>query len=527
MVVSGGRACFVALVLLTVTAMGPGAAAGGQQPSAGDACRDAVPSTTALCVGFDAAADQAQHRCPLLSDTITLVCAMGRGNAQEATVLCRHTQEIYTGPGPECKLAESFIDGGGQLCLFATGSGACGVLRTHAPDPALVDAFEAGALAASLALQRRLSDDLPLVAAPWVSTHNSFNAAVYDPTLSGLDPNQYYSLSDQLRMGVREIELDPHWMPSIYAGGAPAPVLCHGRPPEEGHVGCTTEVLLETRLGEIRAWLDANPSEVIMIEINDRIGAAAGYDATASALEAALGDRVYRPAASSRACSDGLPLEVSRSDVRAAGKQVILTADVCGSGSAYAALVHDHSPRINGGTPTSNDCVVPAGDYASNVVRYHEDSTMVDAVVSAGETRFDAADVSRLDRCGTNMISLDRIHPEDPRLAALAWVWDEFQPATGNTDDCAAHMPGGRLTATDCSRQVFFACRDASGWTFTAARGAWYDGSAACAASGAAFDVPRSAADNEALKSAKAAAGALAVWVNLTDAGADGHWRVG
>lgn len=518
----------VAFVLLAVSGLGPGAAAGGQQPSAGDACRDTVP-VEAACAGFDVVADAARDRCLLLSDTITLVCAMGRGNVHEAATLCRHAQELYTGPGPECKVAETFVDGAGHMCLAATGSGACGVLRTNVPDPALVDAFEQGAVAASLALQRRLSDDLPLTAAPWVSTHNSFNAVAYDPTVSGMDPNQYYSLTDQFRMGVREIELDPHWMPTVHAAGAPAPVICHGRTPEEGHVGCTTEVLLETRLAEIRAWLDTNPGEVILIELNDRIGAAAGYDGTAAAIEATLGDVVFRPADSGQSCADGLPLGISRADVRAAGKQVLLTADACGSGSAYGALVHNHAGRRNGGTPGGSDCVYPAADYASNVVRFHEDSTMVDAIVSGHESRFDASDVARLDRCGTNLVSLDRIHPQDPRLEALAWVWDEFQPARGDFDDCAAHMPGGRLTATDCGRQVYFACREAGSgaWTFTTTRGDWASGSSACAAAGGAFDAPRSAADNEALKSAKAAAGTLAVWVNLTDAGADGDWRLG
>ncbi len=463
---------------------------------------------------FDVAAQQAQDGCPLLSDTITQVCALSSGNAHGASSLCRHAQETQARQGPECKVLETFMDGGGQICLATIGSSACGVLRTHVPTAADIEAFEASPTHATLELQRRLADELSLAHAPWVSTHNSFNAVAYEPTLSGMDPNQYYSLTDQFRMGVREIELDPHWMPSVQAGGAMAPVICHGRPPEEGHVGCTHEALLEDRLHEIRAWLDspASGGDVILIEINDRIGAPAGYDATAATLQATLGDLIFRPGDSGQSCSDGLPLEVSRSDVRAAGKRVLLTADSCGSGGAYAALVHHHGPRENGGNPDGTDCIHPAATYASNMVRFHEDSTMVDAVVSGHESRFSAQEVQRLDRCGANLLSLDRIHPDDPRLAALAWFWDMDSFAQGA---CAAHMLRGQHIATDCQRRAPFACRAPSGWEFTAHADQWTEGTTACAAMGASFDVPRTAADNEALKQAKSAAGVLATWVNL------------
>src|SRR5688500_5655601 len=87
----------------------------------------------------------------------------------------------------------------------------------------------------ALALQYDLAADVPLRNAPWVGTHNSFNSvAEMGPTLSTLDANQQIPLASQLDQGVRSLELDLHWFPSLRAGGF-APVICHAL---EGGAGC-------------------------------------------------------------------------------------------------------------------------------------------------------------------------------------------------------------------------------------------------------------------------------------------------
>jgi len=64
------------------------------------------------------------------------------------------------------------------------------------------------------------------------------------PSISNNDSNQHVSLVDQLRLGVRGIEIDIHWMPSVWANGSNAVVVCHGRPESELNIGCTDERLL-------------------------------------------------------------------------------------------------------------------------------------------------------------------------------------------------------------------------------------------------------------------------------------------
>ena len=99
----------------------------------------------------------------------------------------------------------------------------------------------------------------------WVGTHNSFNTASNTPpSLSNTDGNQRLSLVEQLEVGIRGIEIDIHWMPSIWANGANAVVVCHGLPESQLNGGCTDERRLPDELAPIGAWLrqPANRSDV-------------------------------------------------------------------------------------------------------------------------------------------------------------------------------------------------------------------------------------------------------------------------
>jgi hypothetical protein len=147
-----------------------------------------------------------------------------------------------------------------------------------------VAAHEASWLGRALELQHRLGDALPFRDAMWVGTHNSFNTVSNSPpSLSNQDSNQHLSLVDQLRLGVRSLEIDVHWAPSLETGGAKAPVVCHGRPPSELNAGCTVERLLADELAPVAAWLadDDHAGDVLLLYVEDQIDEAAGYVAAA------------------------------------------------------------------------------------------------------------------------------------------------------------------------------------------------------------------------------------------------------
>ena len=400
----------------------------------------------------------------------------------------------------------------------------------------------------ALSLQRGLDDSAPLVEEQLPHTHNSFNASSYSlgstsyyPTLTNQDPNQVYSLTDQLRMDVRAIEIDLHWMPSPYAAangrtdtGGKWVTMCHG---DNGlvtgvHVGCSWDRPLEDGLTEVRAWLDANPDQVILLyfenQLTDETGAynPQAHDIAASIISDKLGSKVYRPAVGQPCAS--MPMDtVSAADIRAAGAQVLIVGN-CGAGGAWGTWVHERGPRWDEhGDPASyNDSACNADRAArqsdATFRRYFEDSTWLANMQNGKNSLTTPPIVARMVQCGVNIIGLDQLTPQDPRLAALVWSWAQNEPAA-DAGNCALSGNDGRFHAGDCKDKHSAACVDASGaWHVTAATTKWDKASAACSKefSGSRFAVPANGFRNELLVAAKGSVSD--VWLNY--ANGNGTW---
>jgi len=389
-----------------------------------------------------------------------------------------------------------------------------------------VAAQEQGWLGQALEMQHRLGDGLPLRDAMWVGTHNSFNTvANTPPSLSNLDSNQHVSLVDQLRLGVRGIEIDVHWAPSVWAGGAKAPVVCHARPPSELNAGCTDERLLPDELAPVGAWVRSHPGDVILLYLEDNIDEAAGYDAAAQAIRDTIGDLVYTPPASAPCTL--LPLTLRRADVLAQGKQIVVMSGCGGTATgspSWGATVFDDAVRAEEGNPdfagypTCTSPSVPASAYGTKLVRFYEDSTFVSAAVAGGDPghRLTVDTIGAMVRCGVNLFGLDQVDPGDPRLAAMVWSWADGEPAASGNGTCTiTSSVDARFHAAGCnSARLHFACVDASGaWFVSAATGPANGGANACRRQGATFAVPGSGNHQQRLVDAMAAAGADRVWV--------------
>ena len=423
-----------------------------------------------------------------------------------------------------CATVDVVSNGGTVLCRETAGLPAaeCATPSGRVVDGALVDAYERSWAHRAHALQRELGDTLPLRLSHNLATHNSYNSAAYRPTLSGSDPNQQYTITDQLRMDIRVIELDVHWFPSADAGG-PAPVLCHATGP---HLGCSTDRHLREGLVEIADWLAApvNGDEVLIVRIENHLDDLQGHEVTAALVEDVLGPLVFRPAGGG--CTD-FPLEVSRDDIRAAGARILLVSD-CGQGGAWTSLFHAYGQRVEAGT--GDFTPFPAcgsrftrEEHDAKFIRRFEDGTWLSTMAADPGPRIDADMAREMLRCGVNQPSFDHLTPDDPRLEATVWSWAPDEPAAGG-GACAVHGDDGRLRTADCldaSAADGVACRTADGWAVVAEVTSW--GGRACDAVGGAFAVPRSSPENEALIAAKAAAGVAAVWVDYRAAGDD--WR--
>lgn len=385
-----------------------------------------------------------------------------------------------------------------------------------------VGPFEGSWADRALALQYDLAGDVGLRNTPWVGTHNSFNSvAEMGPTLSDLDANQQLTLVDQLRIGVRSLELDVHWFPSLAAGGARTPVVCHARGASEGHAGCTVEKTLAAVLAPIAAWLEANPDEVLLLYLEDHLEGQAGHDAAAAALRAQLGESVYGTG-SGGSCTS-LPLDLTRDQIRAALKQVVIVSTGCGTGTEWGALAFDWSSPVHvesrpRGFQDFADCGPDFDieqDYESRIVRYFEDSTALTAGASTvgAQTVDDGitpATAAAMARCGVDLTGMDQLLPDDGRLEALVWSWDRDEPAADG-GDCSIQHADGRWEARGCEELHPAACRATNGdWTVTGAAVPAADAQAACAAAGTTHAVPRTGYENSLLR---AAAGGQDPWL--------------
>jgi hypothetical protein len=301
--------------------------------------------------------------------------------------------------GPRaCESVEAGTWLAAQTCRRVPGTDEelCPAIDGRNVNEAAMAEFEASWLARALALQRDLDRDVPLVQALLPHTHNSGNAASYDPSLSAADANQVVSVTDQLRLGMRAIELDVHWAP--HPGGDPAngfraPVQCHGQAVDTGtplgavHAGCSIDQPFGDRLAEMRSWLDDNPDEMVLLYLQNELdGDEVAHAETVALLEEHLGDLLFRPTPGG-GCQD-LPVRTeAKGSILDSGAQVLLTGNCGPSGSAWDDLVFQRGPAWNESAPTTDyDCEADRArlDYGSTLVRRFEDSTWLSTMAGSG-----------------------------------------------------------------------------------------------------------------------------------------------
>ena len=370
-----------------------------------------------------------------------------------------------------------------------------------------IDDFNQGWIGQTLTAQRQLDLEIPLSEGNWIGTHNSFNSGAYTTALSYLDPNQVDSIFNQLRIGARHIEFDVHWTPK-FEGAFDYPdrlLLCHGT---SDHIGCSTsDRYLSEGLDEIVAWLGLASSlgEVLILQIEDHMEGRHGEAYTQ--INDRLGAWIYR----SGGCQD-IPNSLTKAEVLNAGKRIVIwgsggcTGDGNWNGTVYTGL--------------------------GAVSRVWEDSTVIGGIGGGAQTAISASDVMDYFANGMNVIALDQLHQNDPRLEAAVWSWAVLEPNDfGGVEDCAVQVADGRWIDDQCILQNHFACRHAvhGGWAVSPESGRWIEGVSACSVLGAdyRFSTPASSQQNQALSQARSQAGLDRVWLNHNDRQAEGFWESG
>ena len=296
-------------------------------------------------------------------------------------------------------------------------------------------------------------------------THNSFNSSAYAPSLTNLDPNQLYTIRDQLRMDIRGVELDLH--PALLGNGV---VLCHGQVQMIGsipvHIGCSIDRPLRAGLAEIRAWLrragqPQRAAAAVPGEQPRRRPRA--HDAAAADLAQSLGPLVIRPPAG-QPCA---PMPADRTprlscSPPAAGYSSSATADPAAWGTLGARArprwkeagsdFGDDYPRISRVRGRRQR----DGLRARTFIRHYEDSTWLSAMVGGGGqlTTNEAAQHGALRREPRRLRSAHTRRPAPGGNACGAGRRVSRAPPV----HCATQGADGRFRADDCTSPLRFAC---------------------------------------------------------------------
>jgi hypothetical protein len=365
----------------------------------------------------------------------------------------------------------------------------------------------------AIAFQYRLGNSLPLHRAQWLGTHNSFNSFSDGVTLSHMDSNQQLSLSQQLDIDIRALELDTHWLPRANAEGGTV-VICHGLDYSQANGGCTTEPPLAAVLPELRAWLAAHPAQVILLYLDNNFGPPQAYAETVHDLNSELrradgSSMIYRPAPSQitrRGCAD-LPLSISRDQIRRRGAQVLVVAN-CRSGWASDVFAWDRNHVESGSTPAFKpfpacDATYSRQVYETNLIRYYEDSTFLSAATGGSETpaEYEAnsltpAKVRAMIGCGVNLLGFDQILPDDGRLEAAVWSWAPGEPDGPAGGSCTIQRLDGRWVDVGCGARRPAACRVPGGGWRLSKPVKWKGAVVACRKRRARFYLPRTGLEN-------------------------------
>jgi hypothetical protein len=457
---------------------------------------------------------------------------------------CRESAAQVPEVGPRaCRSLQALVWGAADLCRAPDAQqAACTSVDGRDLTEAAMAAYESSWTHRALELQRELDAGVPLLRALVPHTHNSFNSFAYQATLSGSDANQAVSLTDQLRLDMRGIEIDVHWAPSPTAeegDGGMAPIMCHGQPAEVGpavvHAGCTVERHLRDGLAELRRWIlaeedERRPQLVVLYLENNLDGDDGAHAAAARTIEAELGGLVL-PTPEGQPCAP-MPLDTTRRRIIDGGHRVLIVGN-CGPG-AWGTWVHERGPRWDESSsgpgddyPGVADCEAERADvdYANHWVRRYEDSTWLSAMAGGASSEVTATETRAMVRCGVNMPGFDQLRAGDDRLPELVWSWAPDEPTSGG-GDCAAQGADARFHSTSCTTRLRFACVDPAGeWHVTRAAGRWDAGQRHCARAfpGSRFAVPANGYENGNLR--RVAPEGASVWLHYRSRAGD--WTPG
>lgn len=384
-----------------------------------------------------------------------------------------------------------------------------------------ISSFKETSLAKSLALQRLIDINEPMSKNNIFGTHNSYNSESYSSYVFKpryVDPQQKYTIKQQLEMGARFIEIDAHWtlkeekpLWGIIPEAHFELLMSHGEVPS------IFDKYFTEGLDEIKSWLNSSDSDnqVIIFLIEDWFNDNdAGCKNAYVQLNQYFGEYIYKSYG-----TGPIPDNLTKKMVLEAGKKVVIWSQITGDIKSY-----DRSVCTN----YKNTVFTSLG----NITRESEDRTGTGTIANGSDDWLTYDKIVNYIKGGTNIIALDLMAPpiyDDNRLTATLWSWGNGEPS-GDGHCVYQNGEDGRWNDDRCSDEAHYACKNSTGnWAVTGNSGAWYEGQAKCAALDGdfKFSIPTNAKDNQALFDAShLISNTERIWMNSTDEDHEGDWTV-
>ncbi|HLF67115.1 MAG TPA: hypothetical protein VI522_05805, partial [Gammaproteobacteria bacterium] len=372
----------------------------------------------------------------------------------------------------------------------------------------------------SLNFQRHLQRDLPLTHYQLPGTHNAYQTlssgiGVEEHALHQLFvaagyrddhvvlQHQRYSVSDQLRMGLRWIEFDM-WR---FSGQEDSIRLCHDPAPDprllmwvenaenktgtqlkwdSANLGCFSAHTknLATGLKEIAAWLSLpeNNQEIIVLYYD--VKSPFVQDQVKQAINTTtqiFGDRIF-----SQAEKESLGRWPTANELINAGKQVIVESNSDSFKDSEIIFYPKLTDEKNGGDQFTAEKFTPFPHCAIKGIpnRYGQEFfRALDHSVAKGpalqpdpDKMINVQDIRNFVNCGVSTMALDQVQPS--YIAEMIWSWDVNEPTAWG---CAVMNAKGRwYSEPDCQQAKKHACvhhANRLDWKISTTAGTWNNAS--------------------------------------------------
>ncbi|KAK1946013.1 hypothetical protein P3T76_003061 [Phytophthora citrophthora] len=416
----------------------------------------------------------------------------------------------------------------------------------------------------TLAYQRNLAFSGKLCYAQIPSTHNSAitladgygnRDQLFNANLNANKPysylktnNQVLSLTDQLGIGMRWIEIDTHYFLDDFHTGhcgnlgsnsiqtffdafdgqldkygtilwGPELLGCF---PSISGIKTTDEVTTRSSMQEVKDWLDANPTELVMIYMDSgsEISRLDKYEALNTLLTDVFGDLIV-PQSILKSLASDTWTEGSINEFIDAGYRVLLLAnedtglaysinDFCGGHEVlttdYIDTPPDSSRKINGLEIYGNDYFLRSYQAELRYISLSDSAVFTEDI----KTFLNSSNIGNFVRWNMNLVATDMV--DGAKMSAQAWSWAENEPSTTASDAYVLMNTSGRWVASTSATKTYRACWSSSSLTWSIVA---YTNSCA---TGYTYTAPADPYQNYLLKSAIATQGitATSVVINAT-----------